>query len=506
MSAPPYKHLVVFSTHFWGHSRPMCTLVARIVKLRPILITFLTVHSVHSRAVAELARDFQPGEEHLVNRIRVVALDEGTEADETSGAPGVFKAAWDRLCNDQALTCAKTGTRFEALPVRPGVALLDSFAVDAHDIVREISGDTVKVYTWFPLSTNAFYHAFSEDKYPQARAEAARTGRPVLDVAYEMMWRTSGALMHSPCFPTIHDYEMHPQGFRLPKLLVANVIIRIAGAINKADGLITFDAADYHPQATDAIRQHFAEKSQKAFYAGPLMPSGAQAAAKEMINSENGGEIMAFLDEKLKSAGEHSVLYLSFGSLFWPPDPAKLWAVVDVLMEKNIPFVMSHGASMASPLPDDVKARIEKYGNAIVSDWVPQQALLEHPATGWSLMHGGHNGTLESITAGVPMIVWPIDADQPMNAIYLADDINVAYELIEVRGGCGLGKIFRDGRTPAGTIDAVKEEMRSVLDRAFGSDGAEKRARLQGLRKKLQAAWVEDGVARREVSAFLDEF
>lgn len=84
---------------------------------------------------------------------------------------------------------------------------------------------------------------------------------------------------------------------------------------------------------------------------------------------------------------------------------------------------MSHGALMASPLPDDVKARIEKYGNAIVSDWVPQQALLEHPvsnlfarltcstalayespqATGWSLMHGGHNGTLESITAGVPM-------------------------------------------------------------------------------------------------------
>lgn len=102
--------------------------------------------------------------------------------------------------------------------------------------------------------------------------------------------------------------------------------------------------------------------------------------------------------------------------------------------------------------------------------------------------------------------MWPIDADQPMNAIYLADDINVAYELIEVRGGCGLGKIFRNGRTPVGTVDAVKEEMRNVLGRAFGSDGAEKRARLQSLRKKLQAAWDEDGVARREVSAFLDGF
>lgn len=133
----------------------MCTLVARIVKLRPILVTFLTVHSVHSRAVAEVARDFQPGEEHLLSRIRylsrlrmirqivtqnapyrVVALDEGTEADETSGAPGAFKAAYDRLCNDQPLICAKTGTRFEALPVRPNAVLLDVRAPISCDMNR----------------------------------------------------------------------------------------------------------------------------------------------------------------------------------------------------------------------------------------------------------------------------------------------------------------------------------------------------------------------------------
>lgn len=86
---------------------------------------------------------------------------------------------------------------------------------------------------------------------------------------------------------------------------------------------------------------------------------------------------------------------------------------------------MSHGSSMASPMPDDVKARIEAYGNAIVSDWVPQQALLGHlvsnlleelwkpqpvvcsramgQAIGWYLTHGGHNGNMESITSGVPM-------------------------------------------------------------------------------------------------------
>ena len=92
-----------------------------------------------------------------------------------------------------------------------------------------------------------------------------------------------------------------------------------------------------------------------------------------------------------------------------------------------------------------------------------------------------------------------------MNAIHLTERLGVAYELIEVRNGVGAGKIYRSGRTPTGTIDAVKAEMRDVLDRAFGEDGAEKRAKLQQLRKTLQSAWSENGVARRDVEAFLDD-
>ncbi len=48
----------------------MCTLVARIVKLRPVHVTFLTLPSLHARVQGEVARDFQPGEEHLASRIR----------------------------------------------------------------------------------------------------------------------------------------------------------------------------------------------------------------------------------------------------------------------------------------------------------------------------------------------------------------------------------------------------------------------------------------------------
>ncbi|KAI0821624.1 UDP-Glycosyltransferase/glycogen phosphorylase [Trametes gibbosa] len=496
-------HLVVFSSQFWGHARPLSTFIARLVKLRPVLVTFLALNSLHQRVQAEIARDFHAGEEHLAHRIRIIGLKDGSQTHETSGAPGDFRAAWEKLCNKEPLLCAKTGSMFDSLPVRPRAVLLDFLSVDAYDNVREVSGYTVRVYAWYASATLAFFQNFCEDRLDVVNAEVVRTGEPFDDVAHRVFTAFTGRLVDSPCMPTMHDYEMHPQALAL--IRKSRSLPPPSRYLKQVNGIVTFDAADYCPRATTALREWLGKNAQKAFYAGPLLPSGEKSFAIEKTSSLSGDEILVFLNEKFESRGERSVLYISFGSLFWPGNPAKLWAVLEVIMERNIPFVMSHAAKFAGPIPDDVKAKLAAYKNAIIADWVAQQALLEHPAIGWFLTHGGLNGTLESIIAGVPMIVWPMAGDQPMNAIYLSEEADIAYELIEVRHGVGSGKIYRNGYTPVGTIDAVKEEVRTILDKAFGADGAEKRMRLQGLRRTLQAAWGEDGIARSETAAFLDD-
>jgi UDP:flavonoid glycosyltransferase YjiC (YdhE family) len=52
----------------------------------------------------------------------------------------------------------------------------------------------------------------------------------------------------------------------------------------------------------------------------------------------------------------------------------------------------------------------------VVSAWVPQTRILQHPAVGAFLSHCGWNSVLESIAARLPILVWPQRAEQKMNA------------------------------------------------------------------------------------------
>ena len=80
----------------------------------------------------------------------------------------------------------------------------------------------------------------------------------------------------------------------------------------------------------------------------------------------------------------------------------------------------------------------------------------------------------------------------------------MAYELFEVRTGeNGLKPIYRLGRAPIGSLDAVRDEARSVLEKAFGEDGARKSANMKKLQEAVKNTWNEDGPARRDLRRFI---
>lgn len=61
-----------------------------------------------------------------------------------------------------------------------------------------------------------------------------------------------------------------------------------------------------------------------------------------------------------------------------------------------------------------------KLSNVHIIRWMPQNDLLANQNVRLFITHGGFNSVLEAVHHGKPMIVLPIDIDQPANAVAVA--------------------------------------------------------------------------------------
>ncbi|KAM0895036.1 hypothetical protein ACQ4PT_024087 [Festuca glaucescens] len=67
-----------------------------------------------------------------------------------------------------------------------------------------------------------------------------------------------------------------------------------------------------------------------------------------------------------------------------------------------------------------------KGSGLIVKSWAPQRDVLAHDAVGGFVTHCGWNSVLESVMAGVPMLAWPLYAEQRMNRVFLDKELGLA--------------------------------------------------------------------------------
>ena len=143
---------------------------------------------------------------------------------------------------------------------------------------------------------------------------------------------------------------------------------------------------------------------------------------------------------------------------------------------------MNGSESPSSGLPGGFVERMEAAGRGLVVQcWAPQVEILAHPATGAFLTHCGWNSAQESLTAGVPMVGWPLSAEQFYNAMLLAEEMGVCVELARSASAA----MTRDEVAEAvewvlGETSRVRAAMRrkaaevkEVIDAARHGDGEE---------------------------------
>lgn len=159
---------------------------------------------------------------------------------------------------------------------------------------------------------------------------------------------------------------------------------------------------------------------------GPLLPASYVNDDTLKEESEETDPCMLWLNNQ----PPNSVLYISFGSSATHSAP-QLRELAQGLEASGCSFLWlvrppnAPGISAASGaprpvsefLPPGFEERVRGRG-MIYSGWAPQPRILKHPAVGGFLSHCGWNSTLEAVCAGVPMLAWPIGAEQHLNRRY----------------------------------------------------------------------------------------
>ncbi|KAF7820033.1 hydroquinone glucosyltransferase-like [Senna tora] len=89
---------------------------------------------------------------------------------------------------------------------------------------------------------------------------------------------------------------------------------------------------------------------------------------------------------------------------------------------------LDHASDDEDPLqflPEGFLERTKEQG-LVVPLWVPQIPILHHSSIGGFLSHCGWNSVIESVQYGVPVIAWPLFAEQRLNAALVTNGLKVA--------------------------------------------------------------------------------
>ncbi|XP_015089477.1 hydroquinone glucosyltransferase-like [Solanum pennellii] len=127
-------------------------------------------------------------------------------------------------------------------------------------------------------------------------------------------------------------------------------------------------------------------------------------------------------------------------------------------------------------LPNGFLERTKGLG-LVLANWAPQVQILSHVSVGGFLTHCGWNSILESIVCGVPLIAWPLFADQRTNAVMLIEDLKVALK----------PKIHDNGIVGRSEISEVVKELME------GEEGKEVCIRMKELKDAAKKVLSEDG-------------
>lgn len=253
---------------------------------------------------------------------------------------------------------------------------------------------------------------------------------------------------------------------------------------------------------SDYVKEY--RKVSKVWSIGPVSLSNNT----ELDKAQRGNK--ASMDENqclkwLDSLPESSVVYVCLGSL----SRVTTLQLIELglgLEASSFPFVWVISRNNTEEwekwlLEDGFEGRVKGRG-LLIHGWAPQVLILSHPTVGGFLTHCGWNSTLEGICAGIPMITWPMFAEQFYNEKLIVQVWKIG-EKVGVHVGIPLGK--QEGSVVLVKSGEFKEAIHKVMNKDMNKEGEERRVRARKLAMMAKKATEERGSSYLNIRLLIED-
>ncbi|RDX60316.1 Hydroquinone glucosyltransferase, partial [Mucuna pruriens] len=452
-------HIVVIPSAGFSHLAPIVHFSKRVVELHPdINITCIipTLGSLPSAAKTIL--------ETLPPNINSIFLPPINPNDLPQGIPVVlqiqFAMSHSMSSIHHTLKSLTSNTNLVAMVV-------DTFAYQALDFARQFN---MLSYVYFPSAATTLCTHFY---------------LPTLDAQTTCEYRDLKDPVKVPGCVPFHGTDLYVQAQdRFSDLY--KISLKRYERYRFVDGIFVNSFFQLETGPIMAFRDE--EKGYPPLYpVGPIVQTGTGSA--------KGLECVTWLDKQ--QAG--SVLYVSFGSggTLSQEQITELAYGLELSNHKFL-WVVRAPSSLASDaayigeqkhvdplefLPCGFLERTKEQG-MVVPSWAPQIQVLSHSSVGGFLTHCGWNSTLESVLKGVPLITWPLFAEQKMNAVVLSEGLKVG---------------VRPRVSENGLVKRM-EIVRVIKCLMEGKEGREMDKRMKKLREAAINGLKQDGDSTKNLS------
>ncbi|XP_073128095.1 anthocyanidin 3-O-glucosyltransferase 5-like [Henckelia pumila] len=425
-------HVIILSSPGAGHLIPVLVLANRLAAEHGVRSTVLVVTTAIS---PESNLVNPPRDEELVEIIRLPPVDISNLVD-----PSTKVVTQLRLMMREAVPLVRSAVA--AMDRRADALFVDLFGSESLQIAVEFN---IPKYVY--CTSTAWFLALS-------------VYCPILDEKIEGQYVDEPGHLEIPgCKPVRPEDVVDPMLDRGDQQY--REYLRMGKEFTFCDGILVNTCEDLEAKTLRAFRENEAMKAvlePPVYPIGPLTrpaePSGLKIEPMDWLNKQPNGSVLfvSFGSGGVLSAEQATELawglQLSQQRFVWVIRPPTEGGADDA-------FFTANGRGSSAELYDHYyylpRGFLDKTKNMgiLLPKWGQQVEILAHPSIGGFMSHCGWNSTLESITSGVPMIAWPLYAEQRMNAALLVEELGVAVrpEVLPTKKVVGREEIERMVRT-----------------------------------------------------------